>query len=216
MSFPKITLPITTKQHCCFYILSMEETTNWERQISICHWLEKFPISPLVPNLNTTNAPWILKIRVQPMLSGHSGHHLPQGWECSKNQHWYRKLLHYCPFPVHCSLGPRDEGIPREIEVQWDHSVQQHSTERKVRKNMKKKAYLISAELPEPQWLPWGKKRDGEIMSISSIICVTFIFTVFWARLPRWSKLTAYDGLWQNCNVLPQQRIQLLQLTQLF
>jgi len=65
----------------------------------------------------------------------------------------------------------------------------------KIRRNMKKKAYLISAKLPEPQWLPWGKKRDGEITSISSIIFVTLIFTVFWARLPRWSKLTAYDGL---------------------
>lgn len=128
-------------------------------------------------------------------LPGYSGNHLPQDWGYSKNQNWYRKPLHYCLLPMHCSLGPRDEGIPREKEVQQDHSVQQYSTERKVRKNTKKKAYLISAELPEPQWLPWGKKRDGEIMSISSIIFVTFIFTVSRARLPRWSKLTAYDGL---------------------
>lgn len=177
----------------------MEATTNWEGNEhlllagGIHHFSHCTKPQDNQCSLNTQNkGPAWLSGQFAP---GHSGHHLPQGWGSSKNQNWYRKLLHCCLFLIHCSLGPKDEGIPRQNEIQQDHSVQQHSTERKVRKNMKKKAYLISAELPEPQWLPWGKKRDGEIMSISSIIFVTFIFTVFWARLPRWSKLTAYDGL---------------------
>lgn len=92
-------------------------------------------------------------------LPGHSWHHLPQGWGCSKNQNWYRKLLHFCLFPMHCSLGPRDEGIPRENEVQQGHSVQQHSTERKVRKNMKKKSLLDFSRAARAPMAALGKEE---------------------------------------------------------
>lgn len=59
LSFPKITLPFTTKQHCCYLcpFLPFHRSNNeLGKAMSVCHWLEEFTISPIVPSPRTTNA----------------------------------------------------------------------------------------------------------------------------------------------------------------
>lgn len=170
----------------------------------------------MVPSPKTTIALWIIKIRVQPGSLGTQG---TISHRAERAPRIRTGIGNPCTTTSLLCIALWDQGM-REYRgrVRFNRIILSSSTAQKGKSERiwRKKAYLISAELPEPQWLPWGKKRDGEIMSISSIIFVTFIFTVSWARLLRWSKLTAYDGLWQNCHVSHQQRIQPLQLTQLF